>query len=113
MGALCQVHDFVLVTLNGSFRFRYIQTVKGLKQNEFVRDIHVQELLAFPAGTDLHKHKLFLSGDIILQDKVDFFAFPQTKVYAVNILYLVIIVIILSLYSDDSYDLFPGYIPLV
>ena len=50
--------------------FRFQHQVRSLKPNEFVCDIHVPELLVFPAGTDLHRHKLCVSGCIILQDKV-------------------------------------------
>ena len=35
-----------------------------------MRDPHVDNLLVFPQGTDLHDHVLYTKGDIILQDKV-------------------------------------------
>ena len=35
-----------------------------------MRDPHVDNLLVFPQGTDLHDHVLYTEGDIILQDKV-------------------------------------------
>ena len=33
-------------------------------------DKHLSDVLVFPAGTDLHDHPLYVSGHIILQDKV-------------------------------------------
>ncbi|KAL1920147.1 uncharacterized protein VTP21DRAFT_1293 [Calcarisporiella thermophila] len=40
------------------------------------RDFHLSDLLVLPANTDLHAHPLYLSGDIILQDKAS--CFPAT-----------------------------------
>jgi len=50
--------------------FSYISTVRSLAKNHFLLDIHIPELLAFGAGTDLHDHVLYKSGEIIFQDKV-------------------------------------------
>nr|XP_046252312.1 probable 28S rRNA (cytosine-C(5))-methyltransferase [Scatophagus argus] len=40
-----------------------------LKEKEFVRDIHLPELLVFSPKTDFHDHFLYKAGHIILQDK--------------------------------------------
>lgn len=40
-----------------------------LKPKEFVKDIHLPELLAFSPKTDFHDHFLYKAGHIILQDK--------------------------------------------
>jgi len=49
---------------------RYIELVRNLQPKQFLRDCHLPELLVFARGTDLHEHKLYKSGAIILQDKV-------------------------------------------
>ena len=33
-------------------------------------DVHLPDVLIFPPGTDLHNHPLYISGLILLQDKV-------------------------------------------
>ena len=33
-------------------------------------DVHLPDVLIFPPGTDLHNHPLYVSGLILLQDKV-------------------------------------------
>ena len=33
-------------------------------------DNHLSDVLVFPSGTDLHNHPLYVSGCILLQDKV-------------------------------------------
>ena len=50
--------------------FSYIDILKSLKKNQFLQDVHIPELLVFAAGTDLHDHVLYNSGEIIFQDKV-------------------------------------------
>lgn len=40
-----------------------------LKEKEFLRDMHLPELLVFSPRTDFHEHFLYKSGHIILQDK--------------------------------------------
>ncbi len=40
-----------------------------LKQKDFVRDMHLPELLVFSPKTDFHDHFLYKAGHIILQDK--------------------------------------------
>ena len=33
-------------------------------------DKHLPDVLVFPPGTDFHSHPLYISGHILLQDKV-------------------------------------------
>ncbi|XP_054905867.1 probable 28S rRNA (cytosine-C(5))-methyltransferase [Poeciliopsis prolifica] len=40
-----------------------------LKNKDFVLDLHLPEVLAFPPNTDFHDHFLYKAGHIILQDK--------------------------------------------
>lgn len=40
-----------------------------LKEKEFLRDMHIPELLVFSPKTDFHEHFLYKAGHIILQDK--------------------------------------------
>uniref|UniRef100_A0A3Q2XC96 NOP2/Sun RNA methyltransferase 5 n=2 Tax=Hippocampus comes TaxID=109280 RepID=A0A3Q2XC96_HIPCM len=40
-----------------------------LKAREFVKDLHLPEVLVFPPKTDFHDHFLYKAGHIILQDK--------------------------------------------
>uniref|UniRef100_UPI0037E71662 28S rRNA (cytosine-C(5))-methyltransferase isoform X2 n=1 Tax=Semicossyphus pulcher TaxID=241346 RepID=UPI0037E71662 len=40
-----------------------------LKEKDFVRDLHLPELLVFSPKTDFHDHFLYKAGHIILQDK--------------------------------------------
>lgn len=40
-----------------------------LAKRNFVRDMHLPELLVFPPKTDFHDHFLYKAGHIILQDK--------------------------------------------
>lgn len=49
---------------------RYVELLSSLSEEQFVRDIHLDDMLVFAAGTDLHEHYLYTSGHIILQDKV-------------------------------------------
>ena len=46
------------------------EVVTGLDTSTFTTDPHIPDLLVFPASTDFHRNKLYLSGEIILQDKV-------------------------------------------
>ena len=46
--------------------------VRELKDKDFMQDINMNELLLFPSSTDFHAHNLYVSGKIILQDKVCF-----------------------------------------
>jgi hypothetical protein len=43
-----------------------------IKFNKNVVDPHIENLLIFPRGTDLHDHPLVKEGALILQDKVLF-----------------------------------------
>lgn len=54
--------------------FTYLGQASGLddltlKKKDFVKDLHLPELLVFPPKTDFHDHFLYKSGHIILQDK--------------------------------------------
>ncbi|XP_061841532.2 28S rRNA (cytosine-C(5))-methyltransferase isoform X1 [Nerophis lumbriciformis] len=40
-----------------------------LKGREFVKDLHLPQLLVFPPKTDFHQHFLYKAGHLILQDK--------------------------------------------
>ncbi|XP_044744520.1 putative methyltransferase NSUN7 [Coccinella septempunctata] len=40
-----------------------------LKPDEFMKDIHIPELLIFPPKTEFYQHEAYKSGNIILQDK--------------------------------------------
>ncbi|CAH1757019.1 7294_t:CDS:10 [Entrophospora sp. SA101] len=40
-----------------------------LRPKTIRRDKHLPDLLILPPNTDLHKHKLYISGEIVLQDK--------------------------------------------
>jgi len=54
---------------------RFRKTVRDLEKYQFTRDLHLSDVLVFPSGTDFHDNQLFLSGEIILQDKVHFVYF--------------------------------------
>ena len=49
--------------------------MRDLEKYQFTRDLHLSDVLVFPSGTDFHDNQLFLSGEIILQDKVHFVYF--------------------------------------
>lgn len=44
--------------------------VSELSEDEFMLDPEIPDLLVFPPHTDFHDYRLFVSGEIILQDKV-------------------------------------------
>lgn len=49
----------------------YIEFIRSkLFQKNFIQDLHLKELLAFPFGTILLRHPLYNSGALFLQDKV-------------------------------------------
>ena len=50
--------------------FSFMEVVKCLKLSIFTIDPHIPDLLVFSASTDFHTNKLYVSGEIILQDKV-------------------------------------------
>ena len=41
-----------------------------LQPMQCVADAHLENVMAFAAGTDLHAHPLYTSGQLILQQKV-------------------------------------------
>lgn len=47
-----------------------VEELKALSGKKFLLDLHLPELLVFPSQTDLHDNLLYISGHIILQDKV-------------------------------------------
>ena len=49
---------------------RYVDGVALLESNEFCVDIHMEHLLVFSARADLHANALYVSGHVIIQDKV-------------------------------------------
>ncbi|RUS21547.1 S-adenosyl-L-methionine-dependent methyltransferase [Endogone sp. FLAS-F59071] len=49
------------------------EDLTGLSPKTIRRDYHLPDLLVFPPNTDLHDHPLYLSGNIILQDKASCF----------------------------------------
>uniref|UniRef100_UPI00358FC8ED 28S rRNA (cytosine-C(5))-methyltransferase isoform X1 n=2 Tax=Myxine glutinosa TaxID=7769 RepID=UPI00358FC8ED len=48
---------------------RSVKDLERLKNNEFLTDLHLPDVLAFAHGTDFHDHELYRCGNIILQDK--------------------------------------------
>ncbi|NXE82971.1 NSUN5 methyltransferase, partial [Cochlearius cochlearius] len=46
-----------------------VEDLRALSGKKFLLDLHLPELLAFPAQTDFHDNLLYASGHIILQDK--------------------------------------------
>lgn len=48
----------------------FIERVKGLGENEFILDFHLDFLLVFPSTAQFYNHNLLKSGAILLQDKV-------------------------------------------
>lgn len=47
-----------------------VEELKILSGKKFLLDLHLPELLVFPPQTDFHDNRLYMSGHIILQDKV-------------------------------------------
>ncbi|QQP35232.1 Putative methyltransferase NSUN5like, partial [Caligus rogercresseyi] len=47
----------------------FLSKVKRLRPNEFMCDLHVDNLLIFHPNTAFYSHELYLNGSIILQDK--------------------------------------------
>lgn len=41
----------------------------NLKPDEFIKDIHIPDLLIFPPRTEFYQHQAYKTGNIILQDK--------------------------------------------
>ncbi|RIA97350.1 S-adenosyl-L-methionine-dependent methyltransferase [Glomus cerebriforme] len=50
-----------------------IKNLNNLSPKTIRKDFHLSDLLILPPDTDLHNHILYLSGDIILQDKASCF----------------------------------------
>ncbi|PIA16491.1 S-adenosyl-L-methionine-dependent methyltransferase, partial [Coemansia reversa NRRL 1564] len=46
-----------------------LHSVLEVKSRSFMRDLDLHDLLVFPPGTDLHAHKLYVNGSVVLQDK--------------------------------------------
>lgn len=53
----------------------FLELVQKMKDNEFTKDFHIKELLVFPPGTQFYNNELYLSGGIVLQDKVSCLCF--------------------------------------
>jgi len=47
----------------------YLDMVAKLKENEYLQDYHLQDLLVFPPKTQLYDHRLVKDGSMLLQDK--------------------------------------------
>ncbi|KAL0268730.1 UNVERIFIED_CONTAM: hypothetical protein PYX00_010553 [Menopon gallinae] len=47
----------------------FLETVTNLKDDEFMKDFHVKEMLVFPPSAQFYKNELYLNGSIVLQDK--------------------------------------------
>ncbi|XP_064610837.1 28S rRNA (cytosine-C(5))-methyltransferase-like isoform X2 [Liolophura sinensis] len=52
---------------------KFADVVSKLSEGEFMLDPDIPDLVVFPPHTDLHDHRLFVSGEIILQDKASCF----------------------------------------
>ncbi|XP_067658638.1 28S rRNA (cytosine-C(5))-methyltransferase-like [Haliotis asinina] len=50
-----------------------VDDMSKMGQRDFLQDHHLPDLLVFPPGTDFHKHRLCMTGEIILQDKASCF----------------------------------------
>ncbi|KAJ2137080.1 hypothetical protein IW139_000125 [Coemansia sp. RSA 353] len=46
-----------------------LHDVLQVRARKLMRDLDLDDVLVFPPGTDLHAHRLFVTGAIILQDK--------------------------------------------
>ncbi|KAJ1856722.1 hypothetical protein GGH12_000402 [Coemansia sp. RSA 1822] len=46
-----------------------LHDVLKVRARKLMRDLDLDDVLVFPPGTDLHAHRLFVTGAIILQDK--------------------------------------------
>lgn len=55
----------------------YVRIISHLREQDFIRDYHVSELLVFPAGTSFYEHPGYKTGKFLMQDKVYTFIFLQ------------------------------------
>ncbi|KAI7848118.1 S-adenosyl-L-methionine-dependent methyltransferase [Circinella umbellata] len=64
------------------------EDLKELSKKTFCQDPHLSDLLVFAPKTDLHNHPLYVSGDIILQDKASCFpahvCYPPKDAHAID-----------------------------
>jgi putative methyltransferase len=48
----------------------FLESVKELESDHFIKDFHLPDVLVFQAGTEFYKHQFYKNGTFILQDKV-------------------------------------------
>lgn len=48
----------------------FLDKVISLGRQEFLIDIHVDDLLIFPQHTEFYRHSSYISGSVLLQEKV-------------------------------------------
>lgn len=53
----------------------FIQTISTLSENQFIQDIHVENLLIFPGNLEFYNLDYYRDGSLLLQDKVSFIAY--------------------------------------
>jgi len=58
-----------LVHFTGKNYDEFLSKVATLEWDEFMIDLHVKEILLFPAGTAFYNHRAYKAGSIVLQDK--------------------------------------------
>lgn len=49
-----------------------IVDITKLTKGKFTSDIHINDLLVLPPRSDLHDNQMYLNGEILLQDKVNY-----------------------------------------
>lgn len=49
---------------------QFLEKIANLGEDEFMKDLHVKDLLVFATGTEFHQHPLYRNSTLILQDKV-------------------------------------------
>ncbi|KAK2716648.1 hypothetical protein QYM36_006958, partial [Artemia franciscana] len=64
----------------------FLNLVRGLSENEFIVDFHLEYLLVFHSNSDFHDHELLKTGAILLQDKVRCLVFAVPRYARVNTL---------------------------
>jgi hypothetical protein len=50
----------------------FIQTISTLSDNQFVQDVHIENLLVFPRNVQFYNMDYFHDSSLILQDKVSY-----------------------------------------